>query len=64
MVQVRIREVKTATLRLAYETTDGAGRAFTGSYRRVLIDHVGHFPQRENAAETVREIVRHLRENG
>ena len=43
------------------ETTDGAGRYFTGGYRRVLLDKVGHFPQRESPAETANEILAHVR---
>ena len=42
-------------------TTDGAGRYFKNGYRRVLLDGVGHFPQRENPAGTVNEILAHLR---
>ncbi len=43
------------------ETTDGAGKYFTGGYRRVLLDGVGHFPQRENPVDTAIEILTHLR---
>ncbi len=43
------------------ETTDGAGRYFTGGYKRVLLDRAGHFPQRENPALVADEILRHLR---
>lgn len=43
------------------ETTDGAGRHFKGGYKRVLLDGVGHFPQRENPAPTAAEILAHLR---
>lgn len=43
------------------ETTDGAGRFFTGEYRRVLLDDVGHFPTREAPRLTSEEILRHLR---
>ncbi len=43
------------------ETTDGAGRYFKSGYRRVLLDGVGHFPQRENPSETANEILTHLR---
>ena len=44
------------------ETTDGAGRHFTGGYKRVLLDGVGHFPQRESPAETAEAMLAHLRE--
>ncbi len=44
------------------ETTDGAGRYFTGGYKRVLLDGTGHFPQRENPKETAEAILAHLRE--
>ncbi len=43
------------------ETTDGAGRYFTKGYLRILMEGVGHFPQRENPAWVAEEIVRHLR---
>lgn len=42
------------------ETTDGAGRYFTGGYRRELLDGVGHFPQREAPEDTAAHILRHL----
>ncbi len=42
------------------ETTDGAGKYFTAGYRRVLLDGVGHFPQREAPEHTAREILAHL----
>ncbi|MGI4757428.1 MAG: alpha/beta fold hydrolase [Janthinobacterium lividum] len=42
------------------ETTDGAGRYFTNGYKRVLLDGVGHFPQRENPDATAREVLQHL----
>ena len=43
------------------ETTDGAGRYFTNGYRRVLMEGVGHFPQREQPQWAAEEILRHLR---
>ena len=42
------------------ETTDGAGRYFTGPYSRVLLDGVGHFPSREAPDEVAEHVVRHL----
>lgn len=42
------------------ETTDGAGKYFTNGYKRVLIDGVGHFPQRENPQLVADEILKHL----
>ena len=45
------------------ETTDGAEQHFTGPYRRVLLDGVGHFPQREYPGAVAGEILRHLAEN-
>ena len=42
------------------ETTDGAGRYFTAGYKRVLLDGVGHFPQREAPEKVADEILRHL----
>lgn len=42
------------------ETTDGAGKYFTAGYRRVLLDGVGHFPQREAPDRTAQEILQHL----
>lgn len=44
------------------ETTDGAGRYFTNGYRRVLLEGVGHFPQREAPKLVAEEILRHLLE--
>ncbi len=41
-------------------TTDGAERYFTGGYRRLVLDGVGHFPQRENAQATGAAIREHL----
>ncbi len=43
------------------ETSDGMGRYFTNGYRRILVDGVGHFPQRENPKLVGDEILRHLR---
>ncbi len=43
------------------ETSDGMGRHFSGEYRRILADGVGHFPQRENPKLIGDEILRHLR---
>ena len=45
------------------ETTDGAHRHFTAGYKRVLLDGVGHFPQRENAKGTSAAILEHLRDH-
>ena len=45
------------------ETTDGAERYFTNGYRRLLLEGVGHFPQRENPEATGAAILKHLREN-
>ena len=44
------------------ETTDGAGRYFTGGYKRILLDGVGHFPHRENPAAVAEAILAHLQE--
>lgn len=44
------------------QSTDGAGRYFTGGYRRVLLDNVGHFPAREAAGETARLILEHIQQ--
>ena len=43
------------------ETTDGAGKYFTGEYRRLLLPGVGHFPQRENAPFVAGAVLEHLR---
>ncbi len=43
------------------ESTDGAGRYFSRGYRRVLLDGVGHFPQREQPQPVAEEILRHLK---
>lgn len=45
------------------ETTDGAGRYFTGGYRRQLIDDVGHFPQREAPEEVAAAVLEHVKAN-
>ena len=45
------------------ETTDGAERHFTSPYHRVLMEGVGHFPQRENPGLTTALILEHLRHN-
>jgi pimeloyl-ACP methyl ester carboxylesterase len=42
------------------ESTDGAGRYFTNGYRRILMEDVGHFPQREQPQWAADEILRHL----
>ncbi len=42
------------------ETTDGAGRYFTNGYRRILLDGVGHFPQREDPSSVANAILQHL----
>lgn len=42
------------------ESTDGAGRYFTAGYRRVLLDGVGHFPQREAPERTAEAVLAHL----
>lgn len=42
------------------ETTEGAKRYFTGDYSRLLLDGVGHFPQRENPQVTAAAMVKHL----
>lgn len=44
--------------------TEGAERFFTARYGRVLLNGIGHFPQREAPRETAAAIVAHLRENG
>lgn len=43
------------------ETTDGAERYFRQPYHRVLLDGIGHFPQREDAQFTAALILEHLR---
>jgi len=43
------------------ETTDGAERYFLAGYRRIFLDGVGHFPQRENAETVTAHILNHLR---
>ena len=45
---------------LLAETTDGAERFFTAGYRRLLLEGVGHFPQRENPEATAAAILGHL----
>ncbi|RRA48514.1 alpha/beta fold hydrolase [Acidipila sp. EB88] len=43
------------------ETTDGAEQYFRAPYRRLLLDAVGHFPQREAPKAVVAAILDHLR---
>lgn len=45
------------------ETTEGADRYFTAVYRRIFLNGVGHFPQRENPKDTAAAIVYHVRQN-
>ena len=40
------------------DTSAGKERSFTGRYERVVLDGLGHFPQRENAAAVAREVLR------
>ena len=42
------------------ETTEGAGAFFTNGYKSVLMQGVGHFPQREDAKGVAMELVKHL----
>lgn len=46
------------------ETTEGAGRHFTGGYERVFVDGAGHFPQREDPAATAAAILGRIRSQG
>lgn len=43
------------------ESTDGAERYFFGGYRRIILDGVGHFPQRENPEAVTAHILSQLR---
>jgi len=45
------------------ETTDGSERYFTAGYQRVLLDGVGHFPQRKKPEDTAAVIIKHLRDH-
>jgi pimeloyl-ACP methyl ester carboxylesterase len=40
--------------------SEGQERYFTGPYRRVLLDGIGHFPAREASHEVANEILSHL----
>jgi pimeloyl-ACP methyl ester carboxylesterase len=42
--------------------SSGKERFFRGRYERVLLDGVGHFPQREDPATVAREILRFIRD--
>ncbi len=46
------------------ETTEGAQRYFRAPYYRVLLDGVGHFPQRESPDLSAAIILEHLRHPG
>jgi pimeloyl-ACP methyl ester carboxylesterase len=41
--------------------SEGQERYFTGGYRRVVLDGVGHFPAREAPSEVANEVVSHLK---
>ena len=41
--------------------SDGQDRYFTGGYRRVMLDGVGHFPTREAPNEVASEVLSHLK---
>jgi pimeloyl-ACP methyl ester carboxylesterase len=41
-------------------TTEGKDKYFTGGYRRVVIDGVGHFPTRERPEAVIAELLPHL----
>jgi pimeloyl-ACP methyl ester carboxylesterase len=41
--------------------SEGQERYFTGGYRRLLLDGVGHFPAREAPNEVANEVVSHLK---
>lgn len=45
-------------------TSDGKERLFVGSYQRVVLNGIGHFPQREAADEVVRHLIAFLERNG
>ncbi len=45
------------------ETTDGAQSYFTKGYKRILLDAVGHFPQRESPDATTAAVLEHLRQH-
>jgi pimeloyl-ACP methyl ester carboxylesterase len=47
---------------VAPASSEGLDGYFTGRYRRIVLDGVGHFPSREAAEATADAIVRHLRE--
>ena len=42
-------------------TTEGKDQYFTGGYRRVVIDGVGHFPTREKPDEVSRLLIDFLK---
>ena len=46
------------------ETTDGAEKYFSGPYQRVLLEGVGHFPQREAPEDVAGVTLEHLRRHG
>jgi len=45
---------------VAPETTDGCGEHFTGPYRRIVLEGIGHFPAREAPDATATAIVKHV----
>jgi pimeloyl-ACP methyl ester carboxylesterase len=42
-------------------SSEGLDRFFTGSYRRIVLDGVGHFPHREAPLEVARAVLGHLK---
>ena len=49
---------------VAPRTSDGADAFFTAGYRRLLLEHVGHFPHREAPAQVADAVIEHLRQSG
>ena len=44
--------------------SEGLGKFFTGSYERVVLEGVGHFPHRESPLRVAEAVIRKIRDEG
>jgi hypothetical protein len=45
------------------QSSQGLGRFFTGSYTRLLLNGIGHFPHREAPEEVAEAVLGHLQDH-